>query len=355
MKFTEAQLELAFIELLQKQGIQYFPGNTFLRNQDEVLIKEDLKEYLQKRYKKENITSGEIEQIIRKIQAYPASDLYESNKAIMKIVSDGFILKREDRSQKDLYIQLIDYSGLAAFKDPNPEELTQVLGDVPQTYKTDLNSYKFVNQFEIYGYEKRIPDGILFINGIPLVVFEFKTAIRENTTIHDAYKQITTRYRRDIPELFKYNAFCVLSDGVNSKAGSFFAPYDFFYAWRKVTGNENDKEVNGIDAMHSLIQGMFDKNRLRDIIRNFIYIPDSSKNDQKIVCRYPQYYAANKLYDNIRKNQRPQGNGKGGTYFGATGCGKSFTMLFLKRLIMRSVEFSSPTIVIITDRTDLDD
>jgi type I restriction enzyme R subunit len=355
MKFTEAQLELAFIELLQKQGIQYFPGNSFLRNQDEVLIKEDLREYLQKRYKEDKITNGEIEQIIRKIQAYPASDLYESNKAIMKIVSDGFILKREDRSQKDLYIQLIDYSGLAAFKDPNSEELTQVLGEPTESYSSDLNTYKFVNQFEIFGYEKRIPDGILFINGIPLVVFEFKTAIRENTTIHDAYKQITRRYRKDIPELFKYNAFCILSDGVNSKAGSFFAQYEFFYSWRKVKGDENDKEVNGIDAMHSLIQGMFEKNRLRDIIRNFIYIPDSSKKDEKIVCRYPQYYAANKLYDNIRKNQRPEGNGKGGTYFGATGCGKSFTMLFLSRLIMRSVEFSSPTIIIITDRTDLDD
>ena len=91
---------------------------------------------------------------------------------------------------------------------------------------------------------------------MPLVVVEFKTAINENVTIHDAYVQLTTRYKRDIPELFKYNAFCVISDGVNSKAGSFFAPYEFYYAWRKIEGLPN--EVEGINSMLTLIKGMFD-------------------------------------------------------------------------------------------------
>ena len=143
----------------------------------------------------------------------------------------------------------------------------------------DNNIYKFVNQLEIVGTEKRIPDGIVYINGLPLVVFEFKSAIREEATIYDACKQLTVRYRRDIPELFKYNAFCVISDGVNNKAGSFFAPYEFFYAWRRVAGLA--KDVDGIDSMFTLIQGMFHKNRLRDIIRNFIYIPDTIKERTK--------------------------------------------------------------------------
>src|SRR5690606_23822631 len=125
------------------------------------------------------------------------------------------------------------------------------------------------------------------------------------------------------------------------------------YAWRKIEGLK--KEVDGIDSMYTLVQGMFNHNRFRDVIRNFIYVPDSSKKNDKIVCRYPQYYAANKLLKNIKKHQKPEGDGKGGTYFGATGCGKSFTMLFLTRLLMKSVDFSSPTIVLITDRTDLDD
>ena len=192
----------------------------------------------------------------------------------------------------------------------------------------------------------------MYINGLPLVVFEFKSAIREEATIYDAFKQLTVRYRRDIPELFKYNVFCVISDGVNNKAGSFFAPYEFFYGWRRVAGLA--KDVDGIDSMFTLIQGMFNKNRLRDIIRNFIYLPDNSKKEEKIVCRYPQYYAARALYDNIKKAQKPEGDGKGGTYFGATGCGKSFTMLYLTRLLMKSEYFESPTIVLITDRTDLD-
>lgn len=330
MKFTEEALEEAIIELILKQDISHLPGGKINREPTDVLIKDDLKQFLQAQYADDAITNSEIESIIRMLESKPASDLYDSNKAIMKMVSDGFLLKREDRNKKDLFIQLIDYSA------------------------ADQNIYKIVNQMEIVGFEKRIPDGILYINGLPLVVLEFKTATREEATIHDAYVQLTTRYKRDIPELFKYNAFCVISDGANNKAGSFFAPYEFFYAWRKITGNEKlDKD--GIDSLFTLIEGMFDKHRLRDLIRNFIYFPDTSKKNEKIVCRYPQYYAANKLYQNILEHRKPDGDGKGGTYFGATGCGKSFTMLFLTRLLMRSVEFSSPTIVLITDRTDLDD
>ncbi|MCG3707993.1 type I restriction endonuclease subunit R [Aliarcobacter butzleri] len=327
-KFTEEKLELAFIELLENQGITYQFGKDIVRAQSEVLLEDDLKEYLKNRYKSENITDSEITQIVRKLQNYPASDLYDSNKSIMKLISDGFILKREKADDKDIYIEFINYEDV------------------------NSNNFKIVNQLEIIGYEKRIPDGILYINGIPLVVFEFKSSIREEATIHDAFVQLTVRYKRDIPELFKYNAFCVISDGVNNKAGAFFAPYEFFYAWRKITGNEVD--VDGIASMHSMIQGMFDKERLVDIIHNFIYMPDKSKKEEKIVCRYPQYYATRKLYENIKAHQKPQGDGKGGTYFGATGCGKSFTMLYLTRMLMKSIHFSSPTIILITDRTDLD-
>ena len=327
-KFTEEKLELAFIELLENQGITYVFGKDIQRNQSEVLLEDDLKEYLKSRYKTENIRESEITGIVRKLQNYPASDLYDSNKSIMKLISDGFILKREKADDKDIYIEFINYDDV------------------------NSNNFKIVNQLEIMGYEKRIPDGILYINGIPLVVFEFKSAIREEATIHDAFIQLTTRYRRDIPELFKYNAFCVISDGVNNKSGSFFSPYEFFYAWRKITGDEI--EVDGIPSMHSMIAGMFHKERLVDIIHNFIYMPDKSKKEEKIVCRYPQYYATRKLYENIKAHQKPKGDGKGGTYFGATGCGKSFTMLYLARMLMKSIHFSSPTIILITDRTDLD-
>lgn len=308
-------------------------------------------------------------------------------------MSDGFLLKREpsaalngkneQHTQKDLYIQLVDYSNVVQSLLPDLV-LTQARESSPELPKVaepaanydkqpvsynDPNIYKIVNQLEIEGGsssngqgEKRIPDGILYINGLPLVVFEFKSAIREQeASIHDAYVQLHTRYRRDIPALFVYNAFCVISDGVNNKMGGIFAPYEFFYAWRKVTGNES-REKDGISSLHTMLQGLFNKARLRDVIRNFIYFPDSSKAEVKIVCRYPQYYAARKLHHNIKLARKgfiradgSVGDGKGGTYFGATGCGKSFTMQFLSRLLMKSVEFESPTIVLITDRTDLDD
>ncbi|MCH6199728.1 HsdR family type I site-specific deoxyribonuclease [Aquiflexum sp. LQ15W] len=362
MKFTEGKLESAFTELLGQEGYPHHLGITLVRQPEEVLIEEDLTGFLLEQYSKEGITLNETKSIVLQLKSLSSSDLYESNKTFLRMLSDGFILKREDRSQKDIYIQLIDYSGLDTQRQADAIDLISIAAedveknfsfDEKASYKSDNNIYKFVTQFEIFGSEKRIPDGIVYVNGLPLVVFEFKSAIREEATVYDAFKQLTVRYRRDIPELFKYNAFCVLSDGVNNKAGSFFAPYEFFYAWRRVAGLA--KEVDGISSMYTLIQGMFDKKRFRDILRNFIYIPDSSKKNEKIVCRYPQYYAARALYDHIKLAQKPHGNGKGGTYFGATGCGKSFTMLYLTRLLMKSEYFESPTIVLITDRTDLDD
>lgn len=353
MKFTEEKLERAFCELLGQQGFRHQPGGTIVRKPDEVLIEEDLRTFLFTQYASKGITPNEVSSIILQLKSLPASDLYESNKTFLRMLADGFILKREDRSKKDLYIQLINYAGLTNQRRPEDDKLIHVTAQPVAPYSNDPNIYKFVNQLEIIGNEKRIPDGILYINGLPLVVFEFKSAVRAEAAIHDAYRQLTVRYRRDIPELFKYNAICVISDGVNNKAGSFFAPYDFYYAWRRVDGLA--KEVDGIDSMFTLIEGIFNKNRLRDIIRNFIYLPDTSRKEEKIVCRYPQYYAARALFNNILQARRPDGDGKGGTYFGATGCGKSYTMLYLTRLLMKSEQFESPTIVLITDRTDLDD
>jgi type I restriction enzyme R subunit len=329
MKFTEEKLEQAVIELFEAEQIPHCHGETIHKEMSDVLLRDDLKQFLLNQYSTDGITTNEIDSVIRMLELYPSSALYESNKSIMKLVSDGFVLKRENRTEKDLYIYLLDFEIV------------------------ENNNFKIVNQLEIQGYEKRIPDDIVYINGLPLVVIEFKSAVKENTTVKDAYTQLTVRYRRDIPELFKYNALCVISDGVNNKMGSLFAPYDFFYAWRKV--EDGDEAADGIGSLFTMMRGLFNKRRLLDVIQNFIYFPDTAKDDVKIVCRYPQYYAANKLFENIKLNMRPHGSGKGGTYFGATGSGKSFTMLYLSRLLMKSKHFNTPTIVLITDRTDLDD
>ena len=330
INFNEHSLEMSIMELFQDEGYLYMNGEQIHRERSEVLLTDDLRQYILNRYAKDGLTATEVDGILLRLKAISGT-IYEANKAFCKLLCDGFILNREDRTQKDLYIQLVDYD--------HPEN----------------NVFKIVNQFEIEGVggQLRIPDGIVFLNGIPVVVLEFKSAVKENTTILDAYTQLTVRYRRDIPELFKYNAFLVISDGANNKYGSFFAPYDFFYAWRKIEAD--DKEMDGINSLVTMVSGLFRKDRLLAVIKDFVYFPDNSDKDTKIVCRYPQYFAATKLFENIKKHLKPAGDGKGGTYFGATGCGKSYTMLFLTRMLMKSPYFHSPTILLITDRTDLDD
>ena len=331
--FNEHALEMSIMELFQQEGYIYTNGEAVHKEVSDVLLRDDLRAYLRGRYGEAGITSLEIERAVAKLTANVGFSLYENNLHTYRLMVEGFSLKRDDSSLPDLYVEPIDFG-------------ERCLSN---------NIFRVVNQLEINGTETRIPDGIVYVNGLPVVVLEFKSAVKEETTIMDACRQLTVRYRRDIPELFKYNAFVVISDGVNNKYGSLFAPYDFFYAWRKVHAEE--RALDGINSLKTMMQGLFRRERLLSVLKDFVFFPDSSKDERKVVCRYPQFFAAHKLFENIRLHSklRPDGDGKGGTYFGATGCGKSITMLFLSRMLMRSREFASPTIVLITDRTDLDD
>lgn len=331
--FNEHALEMSIMELFQQEGYIYTNGEEIHKEVSDVLLRDDLRAYLRSRYGETGITPLEIERAVAKLTANVGFSLYENNLYTYRLMVEGFSLKRDDSSLPDLYVEPIDFG-------------EKCLSN---------NIFRVVNQLEIKGTETRIPDGIVYVNGLPVVVLEFKSAVKEETTILDAYRQLTVRYRRDIPELFKYNAFVVISDGVNNKYGSLFAPYDFFYAWRKVHAEE--RALDGIDSLKTMMQGLFRRERLLSVLKDFVFFPDSSKDERKVVCRYPQFFAAHKLFENIRRHSKlhPDGDGKGGTYFGATGCGKSITMLFLSRMLMRSREFASPTIVLITDRTDLDD
>ena len=331
--FNEHALEMSIMALFRQEGYIYTNGEEIHKEVSDVLLRDDLRVYLRGRYGEAGITPLEIERAVAKLTANVEFSLYENNLHTYRLMVEGFSLKRDDSSLPDLYVEPIDFGGKSLSN----------------------NIFRVVNQLEIKGAETRIPDGIVYVNGLPVVVLEFKSAVKEETTIMDAYRQLTVRYRRDIPELFKYNAFVVISDGVNNKYGSLFAPYDFFYAWRKVHAEE--RALDGINSLKTMMQGLFRRERLLSVLKDFVFFPDSSKDERKVVCRYPQFFAAHKLFENIRLHSklRPDGDGKGGTYFGATGCGKSITMLFLSRMLMRSREFASPTIVLITDRTDLDD
>jgi len=335
MAFTEADLEDLIVGLIEGKGFTHILGSNLNREFEEVLIEEDLRAFLRSKYKENDITEGEIDRIVTSLKTVSSGDVYTANKTIFRRIVEGEDFVRDDRSKKDFRLKLIDFDGI---KEGN-----------------DTNIYKVCNQVVIRGSQiKRIPDTICYINGLPLIVWEYKSTTREEATIYDAYVQLTTRYIRDIPELFKYNAFVVISDGINSKMGSLFADYEHFYAWRKV--NEDDEEKDGIDSLYTMIDGLFSKERVLDVIENFVYFPDDDCTDEiKIVCNYPQYFAATKLLKNVLLHKRPLGDGKGGTYFGTTGCGKSYGMLFLSRILMRNEELHSPTIILISDRTDLDE
>ena len=329
-KFTEAELEKAIIELCEQQGYNYVCGDNLHRKYEDILLIDDLCSYLTSQYKNDELSDIEMQKIINKLKLINATPLYQGNREAFRLVNEGFDLARDDISQVALHIEYINYN------EPNK------------------NIFKIVNQYSVQGEHLRRPDVIIFINGIPVAIFEFKTAIEEDTTIYDAWKQITIRYCRDIPNLMKYCFLSVISDGANTRMGSIFTPYEYYYAWNKA--NESEAVSNGISSLFTMIKGAFAKDRVIALIRDFIFYPDDSPKSKAIVCRYPQFFGARKMLENIKLHMRPYGDGKGGTYFGATGCGKTYTMLFLTRMITQRYDyiFRNPTVIILTDREDLD-
>lgn len=326
--FTETELEKAIIELFKQQGYTYLHGDEIHRPFKDVLLYDDLKAFLLSQYP--DLTQSELSKIISRLDNLPSVPLYEGNRDTYRLVSEGFDFVREDPSKIGLHINFIDFDNV------------------------DNNSFKVVNQFIVEDGHTRIPDMLIFINGIPVGIFEFKSAIEEGKTIHNAWEQITIRYARDIPVLLKYTALSVICDGANTRLGTIFTPYEFYYAWNKA--NEQDTVANGISSLFTMVEGAFAKDRVLSILRDFIFYPDDSEKQEAIICRYPQFFAANKMLANIKAHKKPEGDGKGGIYFGATGCGKTYTMLFLSRLLMLRDRdnFHNPTIVLITDREDLD-
>ncbi|MBR3587316.1 MAG: type I restriction endonuclease subunit R [Oscillospiraceae bacterium] len=224
------------------------------------------------------------------------------------------------------------------------------------------NIFRAVNQYTVEytnngQVENRRPDILLYVNGMPLCVIELKNPADANATIYDAWEQITIRYWRDIPHLLHYCPLACISDGVKTRLGTVRTPYEHFYAWRRV--NDGDKvSTLPFEETQTMIKGVYSPARFLEIFRDYIYFQDSEydSDEKEIVCRYPQFFAARLLKQSIIKSVQ-QKSGKGGTYFGATGCGKTYTMAFLARqLALRCTdvpEIGSPTVVMIVDRDDL--
>ena len=333
--YCESEYEYAFIGFLEQEGWKYVSGNDMTRiTKRDVLFNEDLETFLSKT--NQDLTEDEVTKIVDTVRLVGAESDFATLHKVYGWMVNG--------------IQFIPNNGLAKmvslidFENP------------------DNNIFRVVNQLVVEytnngKNETRRPDVLLYVNGMPLCVIELKNPADANATIYDAWEQINIRYWRDIPHLLHYCPLACISDGVKTRLGTVRTPYEHFYAWRRV--NDGDKlSTLPFEETKTMIKGVYSPVRFLEIFRDYIYFQDAiyDRDEVEIVCRYPQFFASKLLKASIVKSVVEK-SGKGGTYFGATGCGKTYTMAFLARqLSLRCTdipEIGSPTIVMIVDREEL--
>ena len=357
-RFCESDFENAFISFLEQVGWTYLAGEEVERsNPREVINLSDLKFFLGKT--NPDLNEEEINQVCDNVRLVGAeSDFATLHKVYgwmvdgiprLQVISDRLEVK-DDRSQVKEPIT----SNISPIT-PNPTPITLI-----DFANVENNIFRVVNQFSVdyvnNGKTKcRRPDILLFVNGLPLCIMELKNPADENATIFDAWEQINIRYWRDIPHLLHYCPLACISDGVKTRLGTVRTPYEHFYAWRRV--NDGDKiSTMPFEEMETMVKGVYTPQRFLEIFRDYIYFQDAQydRDEREIVCRYPQFFASRLLKKSIIKSVKEK-SGKGGTYFGATGCGKTYTMAFLARqLSLRcSAEIGSPSVLMIVDRDDL--
>lgn len=334
-RFCESEYENAFLSFLEEEDWQYLAGNSLVRDSKrDVLYADDLEQFLSKT--NPDLLAEEVRQIMDTVRLAGAESDFATLHKVYGWMVNG--IQFTPQSGIPRMVALLDFG--------EPEH----------------NIFRVVNQFTVEytnnGQVKtRRPDIILYVNGLPLCVMELKNPADANATIYDAWEQINIRYWRDIPHLLHYCPLACISDGVKTRLGTVRTPYEHFYAWRRV--NDGDAiSTLPFDEMETMIQGVYSPSRFLEIFRDYIYFQDSIYDieEKEIVCRYPQFFAARLLKQSIVKSVSTK-SGKGGTYFGATGCGKTYTMAFLARqLALRCTDvpdIGSPTIVMIVDRDEL--
>ena len=334
-RYCESEYENAFLSYLEEEGWQYLAGNNVAReSRKEVLFTGDMEQFLRKG--NPDLTVEEVAQIIGTVRLVGAESDFSTLHKVYGWMVNG--------------IQFTPKSGIARM-------VPLIDFETPEN-----NIFRAVNQFTVEYVnngvtEHRRPDVLLYVNGLPLCVIELKNPADANATIYDAWEQINIRYWRDIPHLLHYCPLACISDGVKTRLGTVRTPYEHFYAWRRV--NDRDKvSTLPFEETQTMIKGVYSPARFLEIFRDYIYFQDSDfdSSEVEIVCRYPQFFATRLLKKSIIQSVIEK-SGKGGTYFGATGCGKTYTMAFLARqLALRCTDvpsIGSPTIVMIVDRDDL--
>lgn len=333
--YCEWEFEYAFIGFLEAEGWKYSSGNDIPRaNRREVLIEEDFKSFIAE--SNPDLSQEEVSQVYDRVRLVGSESDFATLHKVYGWMSDGLQFVPDNGSARML--ALIDFE--------NPSK----------------NIFRVVNQFTIEytnngQRQTRRPDVLLFVNGMPLCIVELKNPADGRATIHDAWEQINIRYWRDIPHLLHYCPLACISDGVKTRLGTVRTPYEHFYAWRKV-GDEDKLSTLPFAETETMVKGVYAPARFIEIFRDYIYFQDSifDSEEREIVCRYPQFFATRLLKQSIIKSVVEKSS-KGGTYFGATGCGKTFTMAFLARqLSLRCTDIQqigSPTIILIVDREEL--
>lgn len=333
--YCEWEFEYAFIGFLEAEGWKYSSGNDIPRaNRREVLIEGDFKSFIAE--SNPDLSQEEVSQVYDRVRLVGSESDFATLHKVYGWMSDGLQFVPEKGSARML--ALIDFE--------NPSK----------------NIFCVVNQFTIEytnngQSQTRRPDVLLFVNGMPLCIVELKNPADGRATIHDAWEQINIRYWRDIPHLLHYCPLACISDGVKTRLGTVRTPYEHFYAWRKV-GDEDKLSTLPFAETETMVKGVYAPARFIEIFRDYIYFQDSifDSEEREIVCRYPQFFATRLLKQSIIKSVVEKSS-KGGTYFGATGCGKTFTMAFLARqLSLRCTDvpqMGSPTIILIVDREEL--
>ena len=334
-RFCESEYESAFLSYLEEEGWQYLAGNSVTRSSKrDVLYADDMEQFLSK--SNPDLTADEVRQIMDTVRLVGAESDFATLHKVYGWMVNG--VQFTPQSGQARLVHLIDF-------------------ETPES-----NLFRAVNQFSVEytnngKTETRRPDILLFVNGLPLCVIELKNPSDANATIYDAWEQITIRYWRDIPHLLHYCPLACISDGVKTRLGTVRTPYEHFYAWRRV-GDGDKVSTLPFEETQTMIRGVYSPARFLEIFRDYIHFQDSEydSDEKEIVCRYPQFFAARLLKQSIVKSVKEK-SGKGGTYFGATGCGKTYTMAFLARqLALRCTdvqEIGSPTIVMIVDRDEL--
>ena len=319
--FKESNVEEAIIEQLQELGYEYLYGPEIERDYKEPILKEVFYDSLYKINK--DITGDIADEVYRKVRNFRNVDLVEANYEFYHMLYAGVEVPIE--GDRTFVARLIDRKNI------------------------ENNLFQVINQYTVIEYKEKRPDVVVFINGIPLIVFELKNAINEDTTIENAYNQIKN-YQEDIRNLFYYNAFSVISDGINARIGTITADFNRFMTWKSKDGEKPEENINQIDV---LLNGVFRKDRLIDIISNFILFQNKEEGRIKILAGYHQYFAVEKSIKSTLKAIEEH-SGKAGVVWHTQGSGKSFAMVFYTGKMLKIPDLNNPTIVVLTDRNDLD-